>query len=90
MSFEINAGRPFVVHKEAGDSTAVQFPSTTLSLMVNGAQGTKIYFTQADLDADTGYLTIGASGSFQASAAVKFLYIAGTGPVEVVGFCITR
>lgn len=90
MSFEINSGRPFVVVKQPGDKTPVEFASPTLSLYVAGPQGTKIYFSKADRDADTGHITIGAQGFWQAQAAVKGLFVVGSGPVEVAGFCITR
>lgn len=90
MSFSINSGAPFVTLKQPGDRTPVIFPSTTLHLYVGGAQGTKIYFTQADFDADTNHITVGAQAFWEGPVSCKGVFVSGTGPVEVAGFCFTR
>ncbi len=90
MSFEINSGSPFVTIKQPGDDTPVVFPSTTLSLYVGGAAGTKIYFSSKDLAADTNHITITSQGFWQGQVACKGVYVSGSGPVEVAGFCFSR
>lgn len=84
MSLPILSGVPRVIHKDAGDTTPVNFSASTVGIHVNAAPGTKIYFTTDDFKADANYVTVGDSGFFAAPCRVNFLFVSGA--AEVVGF----
>lgn len=86
MSLYFNSGVPEPHTVDLADKTLVSFRGETMAVYVSAPQGTKIYFSNADLDAGQNYITIPASGTWQAMARVEGLLLSGSGAAEVVGF----
>lgn len=89
MSYYVSGGVPMVFRKDMSEPSPVVMPARTLYLKIAAPQGTRVYFNAAAYAKDTAYVTIGASGEWQAPAAVDSVFLKGSGTAEVVGFTMT-
>lgn len=90
MSYSLKGGIPFIRRVPAGQTDPVSFPSETMSVVVTGAEGTKIYFSKAEYALGKNYVMLTSTGIWQANVRCISLFVDGSGEVEVVGLCLSR